>query len=47
MAINIFPSDLKIPNLLNNLAIFINFIYNKQLVKKIHKLAKFNMFKNG
>lgn len=47
MEINIFLSDLKILNLLNNMEIFINFIYNKQLEKKIPKLVKFNMFNNG
>lgn len=47
MGINISQLSLKILNLQNHLETFMDFIYKKQLVIKILKQDKSNMFKNG
>jgi len=47
MVIDTFQSDLKILNSHNHLEMYMNFIYKKRLVKRIHKQVKLNMYKNG
>lgn len=47
METNIFQSDLKILNLPNLLEMFMSFILNKPLERKILKQEKFNTFKSG
>lgn len=47
METNTFLLGSKILNLQNHSEMPTSFILNKLLVQKIHKLEKFNMFKNG